>query len=85
MGAPSPQNGGVRADVTRSPKQGYQWLHAEDLCPQKNFKTVVPTYYLAKLSPKLHKNEKKNGLGAGRICGAPLDPPMDSKRTILKF
>ena len=22
-----------RADVTRSPKQGYQWLHKKDLCP----------------------------------------------------
>ena len=24
-----------RADVTRSPKQGYQWPHEKDLCPQK--------------------------------------------------
>ena len=24
-----------RADVTRSPKQGYQWLHKKDLCPPK--------------------------------------------------
>ena len=27
-----------RADVTRSPKQGYQWPHEKDLCPPKNFK-----------------------------------------------
>ena len=24
-----------RTDVTRSPKQGYQWPHEKDLCPQK--------------------------------------------------
>ena len=24
-----------RANVTRSPKQGYQWPHERDLCPQK--------------------------------------------------
>ena len=27
-----------RADVTRSPKQGYQWPHGKDLCPQKKKK-----------------------------------------------
>ena len=26
-----------RADVIRSPKQGYQWLHEKDLCPPKFF------------------------------------------------
>ena len=26
-----------RADVTRSPKQGYQWPHKTDLCPPKVF------------------------------------------------
>ena len=26
-----------RADVTRSPKQGYQWSHEKDLCPAKIF------------------------------------------------
>ena len=26
-----------RADVTRSPKQGYQWPHKKELCPQKFF------------------------------------------------
>ena len=25
-------------DVTRSPKQGYQWLHKMDCCPPKNYK-----------------------------------------------
>ena len=25
------------ADVTKSPKQGYQWLHEKDLCPPKIF------------------------------------------------
>ena len=25
-----------RADITRSPKQGYQWPHEKDLCPPKN-------------------------------------------------
>ena len=28
-----------RADVTRSPRQGYQWLHKKDLCLTKNLKT----------------------------------------------
>ena len=27
-----------RADVTRSPKQGYQWSHKKDLYPPKNLK-----------------------------------------------
>ena len=27
-----------RGDVTRSPKQGYQWPHEKDLCPPKIFK-----------------------------------------------
>ena len=26
-----------RADVTRSPKQGYQWPHKKDSCPPKNY------------------------------------------------
>ena len=26
-----------QVDVTRSPKQGYQWPHEKDLCPQKKF------------------------------------------------
>ena len=29
--------GRPRADVTRSPKQGYQWPHKKDLCPTKIF------------------------------------------------
>ena len=28
----------LRGDVTRSPKQGYQWPHKKDLCPPKIFK-----------------------------------------------
>ena len=28
-----------RANITRSPKQGYQWPHEKDLCPPKIFKT----------------------------------------------
>ena len=27
-----------RADVTRSPKEGHQWLHEKDLCPPIFFK-----------------------------------------------
>ena len=27
-----------REDVTRSPKQGYQWPHEKDLCPPKKIK-----------------------------------------------
>ena len=27
-----------RDDVTRSPKQGYQWPHKKDSCPTKNLK-----------------------------------------------
>ena len=30
-----------RADVTRSPRQGYQWPHKKDLCPPKIFKKIV--------------------------------------------
>ena len=26
-----------RGDITRSPKQGYQWPHEKDLCPPKFF------------------------------------------------
>ena len=32
------------ADVTRIPKQGYQWPHEKDLCPQKMFKKKVFTF-----------------------------------------
>ena len=36
--------GGVLAlkprDVTRSPKQGYHWLHKKDLCPPKIFENI---------------------------------------------
>ena len=28
----------TRRDITRSPKQGYQWSHKKDSCPPKNFK-----------------------------------------------
>ena len=27
----------ARADVTRSPKEGYQWPHKRDSCPPKKF------------------------------------------------
>ena len=27
-----------RADVTRSPKQGYEWPHKKDMCPPKKKK-----------------------------------------------
>ena len=27
-----------RADITRSPKQGYQWPHKKDMCPPKILK-----------------------------------------------
>ena len=37
-----------RADVTRSPKQGYQWPHKKDLCPTKMFKKNVLNPYLSK-------------------------------------
>ena len=30
-----------RADVTRSPKQGYQWPHKKDMCPTKKKKKKV--------------------------------------------
>ena len=36
-----------RGDITRSPKQGYQWPHKKDSCPPKNFKkrpVKVPEY-----------------------------------------
>ena len=34
-----------RTDVTRSPKQGYQWSHEKDLCPPTNF------FYLCTCGP----------------------------------
>ena len=30
-----------RADVTRSPKQGYQWPHEKDLCPPKTSRILL--------------------------------------------
>ena len=30
-----------RGDVTRSPKQGYQWLHKKDSCPPKIKKKII--------------------------------------------
>ena len=41
-----------RADVTRSPKQGYQWPHKKDLCPPKIFfkksgRNVLPSHVVS--------------------------------------
>ena len=30
-----------RGDVTRSPKQGYQWPHKKDICPPKKTRNIV--------------------------------------------
>ena len=36
-----------RGDVTRNPKEGYQWPHEKDLCPPKIFKkTLVHTEFM---------------------------------------
>ena len=32
-----------RGDITRSPKQGYQWPHRKDLCPPKKIKKKKQT------------------------------------------
>ena len=41
-------------DVTRSPKQGYQWPHEKDLCPSKikktNLQSVIKTFNIYKLA-----------------------------------
>ena len=59
-----------RADVTRSPKQGYQWPHKKDLCPTKNLLKKK------KIKKKKKEKEKKKGWssmvrigeGGGRYC-----------------
>ena len=47
-----------RADITRSPKQGYQWTHKKDLYPPKNFKKINIYYSILTLdklfSPPLY-------------------------------
>ena len=48
-----------RGDVTRSPKQGYQWPHKKDLCPPKIKKTGMHssrmrTARLLPVSPSMH-------------------------------
>ena len=37
-----------RADVTRSPKQGYQWPHKKDMCPPKTLKKKPFVIHLSK-------------------------------------
>ena len=44
-----------RADITRSPKQGYQWSHKKDMCPPKILKkrkkgTCFYEYYKFEIS-----------------------------------
>ena len=43
-----------RAEVTRSPKYGYQWPHKEDLCPPKKGLKTLQLLYLV-----LYEKEKK--------------------------
>ena len=53
-----------RADITRSPKQGYQWPHKKDLCPTNILKK------------KLYNWASKSGGWGAWAPGAPLDPLM---------
>ena len=41
-----------RAEVTRSPKQGYQWPHKKDSCPSKNF--LKQPAFLSETNSKFH-------------------------------
>ena len=53
-----------RADITRSPKQGYQWPHEKNLCPQIFFKInvqeqnkkIIPRFFnkIKQIPDKLH-------------------------------
>ena len=42
-----------RADVTRSPKHGYQWHHEKDLCPQEILKKGKKNHIACKTSKSL--------------------------------
>ena len=44
------------ANITRSPKQGYQWSHIKELCPPNNFnrKKLLPNYHLKHNLVSLH-------------------------------
>ena len=44
-----------RADVNRSPKQGYQWPHKKDLCPPKFFANDTCHSGYRSISPKGHQ------------------------------
>ena len=40
-----------RGDITRSPKQGYQWPHEKDLCPPKLKKNLIARFsYISTLN-----------------------------------
>ena len=55
-----------RGDVTRSPKQGYQWPHEKDLCPPKIF--LKKNVHLEKINQwSKHKNEAANILAVGLL------------------
>ena len=46
-----------RGDVTRSPKQGYQWSHKKDSCPPKIFKKI--NAYLRHIHANISKCDVK--------------------------
>ena len=65
-------------DVTRNPKQGYQWPHKNDSCPPKIFlkQECLPALCRTSLSVKFSKKKKSYCCHLVltfdiRICGPP--------------
>ena len=64
-----------RTDVTRSTKQGYQWPHEKDLCPQK-FLLKKPSidapplknWHIKAKMPSIHKNDQEDSVSVLEEC-----------------
>ena len=58
-----------RADVTRSPKQGYQWPHKKDMCPPKIFKKKKKNHgqSFQYQRPSVHRQQLQQTFGH-KIC-----------------
>ena len=62
----------VRGDITRSPKQGYQWPHEKDLCPSKILKK--------RRVPEGETSEEVPSEGSEKVSSiTPLDNPYSYK------
>ena len=57
-----------RGDVTRSPKQGYQWPHRKDSCPPKNLKKKKKKYLIG-----WHLGWQANFLSLNKVTGSRKD------------